>query len=249
MANLNHRDSRQRDSDDDDLPELETLLRCSKEAFRFGNISGEEKNKPFREGKVARSETPDAEVQEERSAQQGQFLKGLVGDSNERQSDHPHSNLKPMRFLRLNDLNDDEVQTRPGGIRATPKRSVKMKVDYARFARRDSDGSLSISEDEDSVTDLSGFIVSDSESEGERRKQRSPRKPLGTLHSDISSSGDSDLRRPDISLVQKNVHDISERERFRGSVHHSHNTRDRSSDQEVSSRDSGLEDPFANLKL
>ena len=62
-------------------------------------------------------------------------------------------------------------------LRSSPRRNAKANMDYARLYNGEISDSASCIEEDDSFTDLSGFIVSDSESVGgeelnDRRKER-----------------------------------------------------------------------------
>ena len=68
-------------------------------------------------------------------------------------------------------------------LRSSPRRNAKIGIDYRKFAPRLSDGSASRSEDDESDTDLSGFIVDDdvSEDDIEPEKSRSRRGKGGRV--------------------------------------------------------------------
>lgn len=59
---------------------------------------------------------------------------------------------------------------------ASPRRLTKGTADYSKLAKVLADTNLLIHHDEDSATDLSGFIVPDSASDGETVVSRSPTK-------------------------------------------------------------------------
>ena len=61
-------------------------------------------------------------------------------------------------------------------FRSSPKRLAKATVDYSKFASRLSDACLSFPEDDESFTDLSGFVVPDSASDDEVLPPKSQRK-------------------------------------------------------------------------
>lgn len=60
--------------------------------------------------------------------------------------------------------------------RASPRRLTKGTADYSKLAQASVNKTLLIRHDEDSSTDLSGFIVPDSASDGETLVSRSPTK-------------------------------------------------------------------------
>lgn len=67
----------------------------------------------------------------------------------------------------------DNVGRQQSPLRSSPRRNAKANVDYARLYHGEVSDSASCVEEDDSFTDLSGFIVSDSESvEGEERDGR-----------------------------------------------------------------------------
>lgn len=58
----------------------------------------------------------------------------------------------------------DKAGHQPSTLRSSPRRKAKANVDYTRLCRDEVSDSASCIEEDDSFTDLSGFIVSDSES-------------------------------------------------------------------------------------
>lgn len=163
---------------DDEFPELSTLLR------------------PHRDGDIQISERASEKLDgSDRSPQKQQSedmievaRKGVVVPQNVAQSscDEKHSSkplpvgpprltdIKTFYFPFLSDNPNDETTTNAAEIasRTSPRRIAKAQVDYAKFAPRLSDASLSFS-DSDSFTDLSGFIVPDSASDEEVFPSRS----------------------------------------------------------------------------
>ena len=71
--------------------------------------------------------------------------------------------------------------------RSSPRRSAKAPVDYSKFAACLSEASISLSDDDETTTDLSGFIVSDSISDEEEKASRTRSRRAGRQLSTISS--------------------------------------------------------------
>ena len=70
--------------------------------------------------------------------------------------------------------------------RSSPRRLAKAPVDYSKFAPCLSEASISLSDDDETTTDLSGFIVSDSISDGEEEASKKGRRRAGRqLSTDI----------------------------------------------------------------
>ena len=70
--------------------------------------------------------------------------------------------------------------------RSSPRRLAKAPVDYSKFAASLSEASISLSDDDENTTDLSGFIVSDSASDEEvstsKPRRRQAGQQLSTIH-------------------------------------------------------------------
>ena len=70
--------------------------------------------------------------------------------------------------------------------RSSPRRLAKAPVDYSKFAASLSEASISLSDDDETATDLSGFIVSDSTSDEEvpssKPRRRRDGQQLSTIH-------------------------------------------------------------------
>ena len=90
--------------------------------------------------------------------------------------------------------------------RSSPRRLAKAPVDYSKFAACLSEASISLSDDDETTTDLSGFIVSDSISDEEEKPSRTRRRRAGRQLSTIESNNEplvspkkSDFTRPNRS--------------------------------------------------
>ena len=90
--------------------------------------------------------------------------------------------------------------------RSSPRRLAKAPVNYSKFAACLSEASISLSDDDETTTDLSGFIVSDSISDEEEKPSRTRRRRAGRQLSTIESNNEplvspkkSDFTRPNRS--------------------------------------------------
>ena len=92
--------------------------------------------------------------------------------------------------------------------RSSPRRLAKAPVDYSKFAASLSEASISLSEDDETTTDLSGFIVSDSTSDEGRKASKTRRRagrqlsmihPKESNNEPLVSPKKSDFKRPDRS--------------------------------------------------
>ena len=90
-------------------------------------------------------------------------------------------------------------------VRSSPRRAVKTPIDYSKFAITLADEESSEFEDDQSLTDLSGFIVSDSENVEEDavrdfKRIKQPRSP--TKASSFQRVSDQSRERQDFSNVE-----------------------------------------------
>lgn len=108
---------------------------------------------------------------------------GLRGDAAKRyRGEKRTSKQGPLGSLKHESFSDSESTVRqtttfagPDTVRSIPRRKAKASVDYSNFVSRFSEASISISEDDDSLTDLSGFVVADSASDEDVLPAKSPR--------------------------------------------------------------------------
>ena len=92
---------------------------------------------------------------------------------------HVNSLLLPMSDASINDSRSEGRQSikTEGGVsnRASPRRLAKVTADYSRLDQVSAITSIEVPHDDDCSTDLSGFIVPDSASDGEVIASRSPK--------------------------------------------------------------------------
>ena len=219
MARLNMATRRANDSEDEEFPDLKDLL-ASVGTSQSTQTSKDHAHPPTK-SKITRNESKD----------------------DIHVTAHPSIPFSPgQRAAKL--LSVREVRGRE-----TPKRAAKTRVDYSSFAKRDSDGSPSLSEDEGSSTDLSGFIVSDSASEDELKvPNKSPRKRLVRAINDLSTrKGRGSLGGEKASPEKVNYEGLDVTVRLPPQLS---NTRaGTNSFQDPARLDGGLENPLSNLKM
>ena len=97
-----------------------------------------------------------------------------------RDANTPHSGKqRPLGQTHVNSKSEgyQSIQRADGGPnRASPKRSAKVDADYSGLAQGSANSSIQLHLDDDHFTDLSGFIVPDSASDGEPVVLMSPKK-------------------------------------------------------------------------
>lgn len=202
---------------DDELPELSQILRL----LRTSSL-------PNAQRPIEQSVPPKGEIVDETSgeAESGPDapldIINLSYTGREPKSQGSFSPLKPTNVHSLphprtrNTVNYDYPKISPAKentVRSSPRRKVKASVGYSNFVPRLSDASSSFSGEDDSFTDLSGFIVPDSASDEDVRpsylpekkpKQQTSKKDVdGRSHktsrpssSDVESTGPIDLTSP-----------------------------------------------------
>ena len=84
-------------------------------------------------------------------------------------------------------------------FRSSPRRLAKASVDYSKISSSFSNASLPNSEEDESFTDLSGFIVPDSDSDDEVL----PSKPQGRRNARHLSKDDGVLSKESYTLIPK----------------------------------------------
>ena len=157
---------------DDELPEISTLLQLPVwpgcKAGDQSTAKGDEKRKSPRK-RIPQSRTEHDQAETFR----------VLGSKASIDEQRP---LRPLQSIDINHLsppNDGEGKENKTislitkiDVRSSPRRKAQMRVDYSIFAPRLSDGNSSTSESEDSLTDLSGFIVPDSASDDDAFQSR-----------------------------------------------------------------------------
>ena len=194
MARLNISNG---DDSDDELPDLMTILRGDSGTCLGKASRGAAEAAAFGTGKM-----PKSDVVASRS------IKSVSGrttsaPSKEEQSrkQRPHQSLKLTHVNSLllplsqrsfsgvkKPLQDGDHERQAQRVRSTPKRAASKPVDYSIFSPKRADRSPFAAEDDESSTDLSGFIVPDSASEEEDRLRKPRRREIGKRFRKISQS-------------------------------------------------------------
>ena len=162
MARLNEHISEDSDDCHDEFPDLDVLLgtnfKTSTSVNRdlYHKSDGKENTQSNKTWSIGRLKSPTIETKREQRRQIKHVPLGSLSSKHlsvkELEQTSPAKGLAGFQ-LKTNDL------------RRSPKRAAKSQVDYQKSAPVESDSSLSESHDENSSTDLSGFIVSDSVSD------------------------------------------------------------------------------------
>ena len=179
MARLNTLINRDDDEDDNgELPEFATILRgesSSGKASKTSADAGKINMSTMLEKSIDNPRLVDsASSNEARSRQQHPLgsLKSAVVNS----MLLPLSKRTSCSVKKLDQ--DGDAERNAPQIRSTPRRAARKPIDYSVFSVRKADRRLSMSEDDESFTDLSGFIVPDSESDEEDRRKKSRPKEV-----------------------------------------------------------------------
>ena len=256
---------------DDEFPELSTLLRLGgADIKRSGRTSDKDHNSDVSPKSKEDTKCKDrasvrplatdaprsvtkASCDEKRSKRQRPLepLKFAMGNSQRL----PVTNGLPSSTGSLARRNEDS--TNIDSVRSSPRRKAKVPVNYSIFTPALADSGSSISDGEESFTDLSGFIVPDSASEEEslpprcpekdvRRVRKKPIFPLG----DSSPSAAENSR--SINLPQADIIDLTSPKKrvsrvVRPESPLSQRARSRNSDR--TGYHSDLEDRFTKLRL
>ena len=205
------------DEEEDDLPDIATILRDSRgvKAQQQAGVARSGKKSKHLEAswsnKHVKTKTNSASrtvmtrcTEELVEAPQHRFTKPLLPIC----SQGLNYTLKP--------LGQDESHQSTLPARPTPKRLTKKSVNYNVFSTKKKDRRISMSEEDESFTDLSGFIVPDSESDDENRQRLKSRKIKSSqVESSLSdqvcddqqattnSPGASDVINRSISKIQR----------------------------------------------
>lgn len=203
---------------DDELPELSQILRL----LRTSSLPNAQR--PIEQPVPAKGEIVDETSGEAESGPDAPLdIINLSYTGREPKNQGSLSPLKPTNVHSLphprtqNTVNYDYPKISPAKentVRSSPRRKVKASIDYSKFVPRLSRASSSFSGEDDSFTDLSGFIVPDSASDEDVRpsylpekkpKQKISKKDVdGRSHnktprpssSDLESAGPIDLNSP-----------------------------------------------------
>ena len=152
-----------------------------------------------------KSQLPRKDTGRERDSQAGQCNVASRHISDASSRDKPLVKQRPLGSLKVTGLNSLFLPKSNGFLghteemkstkefpaanqinRSSPRRLAKAPVDYSKFAASLSEASISLSEDDETTTDLSGFIVSDSTSDEEvsssKPRRRRDGQRLSTIH-------------------------------------------------------------------
>ena len=177
---------------DDELPCLSALL-CS-EATTIAPTMPSKKQRST----IDRSQSPRKDTGHERGSQAGQCNAASRQISDTSLRDKPMVKQKPLGSLKVTSVNSlllpkgngllnhtenvkssEEFPAANYRNRSSPRRLAKAPVDYSKFAASLSEASISSSDDDETDTDLSGFIVSNSTSDEEVLPSKSRRRRGG----------------------------------------------------------------------
>lgn len=169
-------------SSEDELPDLHSLLGSMKEVKLSSKTRQETSSRPKKQ---------DQNKDDRRKEQNSDSIL-MTGQINKQDGSHreilrgrtdvecPGSIVVP--FIPTHAMSPVAPNSQPWsrqpqkGCRSSPRRHDQKRVDYRKFVSRLSDSSISLSEDDDSFTDLSGFIVPDSQSDEEVIPGSCPRR-------------------------------------------------------------------------
>ena len=156
---------------DDEFPELsfvlrkpgEAVIKCPTKTPLTGLGSGSPRKEKIRDGPDANARSiSKGNGHEKRISKQRPLgnlklgnINSLLSKANDQFNARGYNDLGTERFA------EDQR------FRSSPKRLAKATVDYSKFASRLSDACLSFPEDDESFTDLPGFVVPDSASDDE----------------------------------------------------------------------------------
>ena len=180
MARLNTLICRDDEDDEsDELPELATILQ------------GESRLEKLSSQKLAGIEKGNMN---QMSGKGTRYQKLLDNASSKESKSRQQRLLQPLKIAHVNSLllpvlreisgskeeKDGHLKNMQLPLRSSPKREACKPIDYSIFSLRGDDEHLPMSDDDESFTDLSGFIVPDSESdEGNGSKVEDLAIPLG----------------------------------------------------------------------
>ena len=207
---------------EDELPCLSALLWS--EAVTIRPITPSRKQRSL----IERSQSPCKETGYEKDSQAGQRNVVLKQTSEASTRDIRVGKQRPLGSLKITsvnslllpksngilDLGENKKSTKelPAANctnRSSPRRLAKAPVDYSKFTACRSEASISLSDDDETTTDLSGFIVSDSISDEEKKASKTRRRrasrqlstiyPIESNNEPLVSPKKSDFTRPNHS--------------------------------------------------
>ena len=183
---------------DDELPCLSALLWSGAATIAPTTPSGKQRST------IDRSHLPRKDTGHERDGQEAQcnVASRQIPDASPRNK--PVVKQRPLGSLKVTSVNSlllpkgnglldhtenmkniRELPSANHRNRSSPRRLAKAPVDYSKFTASLSEASISLSDDDETTTDLSGFIVSDSASDEEVLPFKSRRRRDGQQLSPI----------------------------------------------------------------
>ena len=184
---------------DDELPCLSALLWSG--AATIGPTTPSEKQRST----IDRSHLPRKDTGHKRDSQAGQYNVASRQISDASPRDKPVVRQRPLGSSKVTSVkslllpksnglldhteNIKSIREFPPANhrnRSSPRRLAKAPVDYSKFTASLSEASISLSDDDETTTDLSGFIVSDSASDEEvlpsKSRSRRDGQQLSTIY-------------------------------------------------------------------
>ena len=204
------------DDDDGELPDLATILRGEssprKSSQRAAGVVKESKSK-FLGKSIEDARLMEDVSKNEPIASSNQVSSRKGNPLGSLKLTHVNSLLLPLSKGTSSSVKkldpDEDSHGKAPQVRCTPKRAARKPIDYSVFSARKADRGLSMSEDDESFTDLSGFIVPDSDGdEGDWPKQ-SKSKGFHNLTAKAS--------RNDQTYRRSRNQDLQQNEKSRGS--------------------------------
>ena len=178
MARLNVSKEHSDDEEEDDLPDIATILRESR------GVKTKQQAGVAHSGKKSKHLEASWSSKHVKTKANSATRTGMTRCTEKLVEAPEHRFTKPLLPICSQGLNytmkppgQDEPHQSTLPARPTPNRLTKKPVKYNVFSAKKKDRRISMSEEDESFTDLSGFIVPDSESDdGNRRRKLKPRK-------------------------------------------------------------------------
>ena len=190
---------------DEELPCLSALLWSGAATIAPTTPSGKPRST------IDRSQLPRKDTGHERYSQARQCNVAPIQISDASPRNKPVVKQRPLRSLKVTSVNSLLLPKSNGLLdhtenmksakefpaanqmnRSSPRRLAKAPVDYSKFATSLSEASISLSDDDENTTDLSGFIASDSTSDEEastsKPRRRQDGQQLSTVHATKSKT-------------------------------------------------------------
>ena len=184
---------------DEELPCLSALLWTGAATIAPTTLAGEQRST------IDKSELPRKDTGHERDSQAGHCNAASTQISDASFRDKPLVKQRSLGSLKVTSFNSLLLPKSSGLLdhtentkstkefpaanqinRSSPRRLAKAPVDYSKFAASLSEASISLSDDDETATDLSGFIVSDSTSDEEvsspKPRRRRDGQQLSTIY-------------------------------------------------------------------